>query len=219
MNNQTINNAIKKYNNNKEDTSFDVKVIKILVIIYGQDILNISNFKENILKYGLDENQLLLFEDELTNYLNTNNMSSFLTVYKILIDMIVLKYKDSYITNEEVSVYEQLFYEGKSINFLNNYWNEALYKINKNYNDKNSDLYNPYNNYLQRKNIDDIKALNNEKLTDFSKKRIEKYNKDTFNDDKELTTGNGFIDIIMMLAFICTQVMLGFIALGHFIRR
>ena len=132
----------------------------------------------------------------LQNQMENNNMSSFLTIYKILIDMIVLKYKDSYITNEEVANYEKLFYEGKSINFLNEYWNKALYEINKSKNG-NENSYNPYNNYLQRKNLDDIKAWNDEDLVKEQQKSLDKYYKNISDDinDKKISSGNGFVDI------------------------
>lgn len=227
--------GINKYIHNKEDNSFDVKIIKILAIIYNEiDLVNpilLNDYKlldKNLLKYLKNENELTKFKTSFNNYMINNDINAFLTLYKIIIDMIAMKYKDSFITEDEVKMYESYFFEGKSVSSLKEYWDKTLYRINHKITLEkiNENIYNPYIYYLQGKNLADLKELSNDELVSLNEEILKKYNLNL--DDKnlkekidkivykalhpmEFSTGNGFVDIIMIISFVSTVVMAGMV--------
>ncbi len=234
MQNDVLLNAISRYLINKEDQSFDVQIVRILVYIYSEaDLVNPFLIKDydlinnNLKRFGLEEESLNKFKKSLQNYLTTQNINDFLTIYKIIIDMIEKKYKDDFITEEEVKKYEEIFFKGRSIKALNDYWNKALYKINNKitFTEVNNNVFNPYAYYLQGKTLADIKEMSDEKLYYLNKKILRDYNikfddKNMLNKlnraiDKAmmpkgaLSSGNGFVDILMFLSFVATEIMVG----------
>ena len=245
MYNDPILNAIYKYTLNKNDQSFDVKIIRILIHIYNEiDIINpflVENYDlifNNIKKYGLSDEELQKFKDSLKLYMQYNEMDAMLTLYKILIDMIVKKHKDTFISKEEVAEYEKFFFQGKCINSLNKYWDKALYKINNKiiFKENNNNIFNPYAYYLQGKTLADIKEMSDEKLYYLNRKILKDYNikiddknvvnklnkainKIVFPKQVELTTGNGFVDILTFISFVATEIMVGIVIAVQFIMR
>lgn len=160
--NDAISSSIQNYlnyksNPNREEfNSFLVIVIRALTLIYGElDIINPyrtnneRGFNENIKKFGLSDNELLEFKEELQNYyLNDLNKVSneelFINIQKKLIDMFVLRKSHVLVTDEEVNEFKSLLYTKDDINpskfalynlytpnsvELINYLNSKLYEI------------------------------------------------------------------------------------------
>ncbi len=227
-------NAIAKYIDNKEAISFDTNIVRILIHIYNEiDFINpfllkdYSLIDKNLLRYGLPEEELVKFKNSFNRYMVNQSEDDFLTIYKIIMDMIAYKYKDDFITKEEVVEYENIFFKGKSVNALNKYWDSTLYKINNKikFTEARENVFNPYAYYLQGKTMADIKEMSNEKLYHLNRKILREYNIKV--DDKnminklniaiskammprgQLSTGNGFVDILMFLSFVATEIMVG----------
>ncbi len=244
MPNDTLLNAIAKYLNNKDDVSFETNIVRILIHIYNEiDFINpyllheYSLIDENILRYGLPKEELIKFKQVFTNYMQTHDTDAFLTVYKIIMDMILYKYKNSFITKEEVAEYEKIFFQGKSVNVLNKYWDKTLYKINNklSFKEVKENVFNPYAYYLQGKTMADIQEMSNESLYHLNLKILRDYNIKVDDSnlvnklnkaiDKammpkgQLSTGNGFVDILMFLSFVATEIMMGAIIAVQMLRR
>ena len=158
----------------------------------------------------MKQSELDKFYKYLDNYNKQNEVNDYLSVYKIIIDMIRLKYSDKYISNKEVKEYEKIFFEGKNINSLNDYWNKTLYEINYKFIDQNiKDIYNPYSIYTKGKSIKDLKK--NSKIFEKNENKLNEYlDKINKNDDKTtLSSGNKYVDMLLILAVVSTQIMLG----------
>lgn len=230
-----LDEAVQKYMHNKEDNSFDVKIIKILSLIYNEiDIINpilLHDYKlldANLMKYFKSLEELNKFKKAFSNYMIFKDINSFLTLYKLIIDMIALKYKDKYITEEEVRQFETYFFEGKSVKALKEYWDSTLYRINHKIRleEVRDNVYNPYIYYLQGKSLADLRELSNDELVSLNEQILKKYNL-SLNDRKlkqkidtivyralnplEFSTGNGFVDILMILSFTATVFLVGMI--------
>ena len=85
-------NAINKYMANKQDPSFEVKIVTILTHIYNEiDLINpilLNDYKllnQNLMKYLKNAEELVKFNDCLDNYVKTKDFNSFLTIFKIII--------------------------------------------------------------------------------------------------------------------------------------
>lgn len=243
MSEDVLVKAIEKYVANKNDSSFAVKIIKILALIYNEiDLVNPFLLKkyelidQNLKRYGLSNESLVKFKNSFAKYLKDKDMDSFLTLYKIIIDMIVKKYQNSFISAEEVAMYEKYFFEGKSLKALNEYWDKALYKINNKiiFTEVNENIFNPYAYYLQGKTLADIKDMSEDKLYLLNKKILREYNIKMDDENmisklnkalyKELytpkfSTGNGFVDALMIVSFVATEIMVAFVAYVGFVLR
>ncbi len=236
-------NAINKYMANKQDPSFEVKIVTILTHIYNEiDLINpilLNDYKllnQNLMKYLKNSEELVKFNDCLDNYVKTKDFNSFLTIYKIIIDMIEKKYKDKFITEEEVKDYEKFFFEGRSVQHLKEYWDKALYRINNKitFEKVNENVFNPYIYYLQGKNMADIKELSNEELIKLNEEILKKYhlslddnnlkgkiNKIVYKalNPPTLSSGNGFVDALMIVSFVATEILVGAVIAITLLRR
>ncbi len=243
MPNDALLYAISKYINNKEDISFETNIVRILIHIYNEvDFLkpyllhDYNLIDSNLLQYGLSKEELNKFKEKFNEYMLNHNNDAFLTIYKIIMDMIFYKYKNKFITDDEVKEYEKIFFQGRSVEALNKYWDKTLYKINNklSFTRTADKAFNPYGHYLQGKNMHDIKEMSDEKLYYLNCQKVRDYNAnidDTniFNKlnqvikkemlPKKLSSGNGFVDILMILSFIATEVMVGAIMAVQMIVR
>lgn len=197
--------------NNNSNNHLNNNVIRLLKIIYNNlDTTDKNKLNDNLKIYGLKQSELDKFYKYLDNYNKQNEVNDYLSVYKIIIDMIRLKYSDKYISNKEVKEYEKIFFEGKNINSLNDYWNKTLYEINYKFIDQNiKDIYNPYSIYTKGKSIKDLKK--NSKIFEDNENKLNEYlDKINRNDDKTtLSSGNKYVDMLLILAVVSTQIMLG----------
>lgn len=243
MPNDALLNAISKYTNNKEDISFETNIVRILIHIYNEvDFLkpfllhDYNLIDSNLLKYGLPKEELSKFKEKFNEYMLNHNSDAFLTIYKIIMDMIFYKYKNKFITDDEVKEYEKIFFQGRSVETLNKYWDQTLYKINNklSFTKPSDKAFNPYGYYLQGKNMHDIKEMPDKKLYYLNRRKVRDYNANIANANlfkkfnkvihkemlpKNLSSGNGFVDILMILSFIATEVMVGAIIAVQMIVR
>lgn len=160
--NEAINMAIRKYMrckdgiNSGELDTFEVVVIRTLILIYGElDIINpfkINNEKNldnNLKKFGLKDDVLVDFKERFLNFYKNKEdalavKQDFLNIQKILIDMFVLKKGHVLISDDEIEQFKKLLYTKEEINpykmmtyskytpdsdEIINYYNSEIYKI------------------------------------------------------------------------------------------
>lgn len=260
-----INNAFSKAVNNYTKSndnvqgvmynSFLVVVIRSLISIYSElDIINpmvIGDeelLKENLAKFGYDKtdievflSNLQLFDDfEVLN--ETNNVKKknpyFLLIEKDLINMLIKKKLNFFITEHELKVFYDLLYTPNSTNPLrvsynylmsNNEWEIDNYFKTEMKNNvkvvlpKEKHLLNPKAYEILNYNIEDIKNMSeteinkiNSLVFDYFKIRENAINKEYLlekaieameREKDKITSGNGYVDILLVLSVIITIVM------------
>lgn len=260
-----INNAFSKAVNNYTKSndnvqgvmynSFLVVVIRSLISIYSElDIINpmvIGDeelLKENLAKFGYDKtdievflSNLQLFDDfEVLN--ETNNVKKknpyFLIIEKDLINMLIKKKLNFFITEHELKVFYDLLYTPNSTNPLrvsynylmsNDEWEiDNYFKLEMKNNvkvvlPKEKHLLNPKAYEILNYNIEDIKNMSeteinkiNSLVFDYFKIRENAINKEYLlekaieameREKDKITSGNGYVDILLVLSVIITIVM------------
>lgn len=260
-----INNAFSKAVNNYTKSndnvqgvmynSFLVVVIRSLISIYSElDIINpmvIGDeelLKENLAKFGYDKtdievflSNLQLFDDfEILN--ETNNVKKknpyFLIIEKDLINMLIKKKLNFFITEHELKDFYDLLYTPNSTNPLrvsynylmsNNEWEIDNYFKTEMKNNvkvvlpKEKHLLNPKAYEILNYNIEDIKNMSeteinkiNSLVFDYFKIRENAINKEYLlekaieameREKDKITSGNGYVDILLVLSVIITIVM------------
>lgn len=260
-----INNAFSKAVNNYTKSndnvqgvmynSFLVVVIRSLISIYSElDIINpmvIGDeelLKENLAKFGYDKtdievflSNLQLFDDfEVIN--ETNNVKKknpyFLIIEKDLINMLIKKKLNFFITEHELKFFYDLLYTPNSTNPLrvsynylmsNNEWEIDNYFKTEMKNNvkvvlpKEKHLLNPKAYEILNYNIEDIKNMSeteinkiNSLVFDYFKIRENAINKEYLlekaieameREKDKITSGNGYVDILLVLSVIITIVM------------
>lgn len=260
--NVALTNAIKDYLNykttpdSKEYNSFLVNVIRMLVFIYGElDIINpyrtnniagLGGFDNNLQKFGLSDNELNEFKNQLmVYYQNESNLkllsSSFVTIQKLLISMFLLKKSHILISDDEVNIFKSMLYFKEDTNVFKvelynsltpnsseimNYFNSLLHEQKHNYVfTKHKDIALSQEAYqiagyniveVMNMNEKEIENVNNKvfhffriKDTDLNKrKRLEsaiEYYKKYGN---TITSGNGYVDTLLLAGFIATGLMI-----------
>lgn len=259
--NEAFEKAIVDYLNNKEQpegvmyNSFLVVVIRLLINIYGElDIINPyqikseKTFDDNLMKYGLNIEELAEFKRLLDGFyrIEKKNISSikreeniyFIETQKKIIDMFNLKKFNYGITDDERKEFFDLLYTPGtsnvlrlSYNFLNasniyeiaEYFKNAMLKEVKK-EEKEKDLL-PIETYklfginlpkLIKMNNEEITKLNNNiyKSFDISENAInkdyllEKSIKEYKMKNSPITTGNGYVDILLIMSVIVTTIMI-----------
>lgn len=259
--NEAFEKAIVDYLNNKEQpegvmyNSFLVVVIRLLINIYGElDIINPyqikseKTFDDNLMKYGLNIEELAEFKRLLDGFyrIEKKNISSikreeniyFIETQKKIIDMFNLKKVNYGITDDERKEFFDLLYTPGtsnvlrlSYNFLNasniyeiaEYFKNAMLKEVKK-EEKEKDLL-PIETYklfginlpkLIKMNNEEITKLNNNiyKSFDISENAInkdyllEKSIKEYKMKNSPITTGNGYVDILLIMSVIVTTIMI-----------
>lgn len=260
-----INNAFSKAVNNYTKSndnvqgvmynSFLVVVIRSLISIYSElDIINpmvIGDeelLKENLAKFGYDKtdievflSNLQLFDDfEVIN--ETNNVKKknpyFLIIEKDLINMLIKKKLNFFITEHELKVFYDLLYTPNSTNPLrvsynylmsndeseiDNYFKSEMKNNVKVVLPKEKHLLNPKAYEILNYNIEDIKNMSeteinkiNSLVFDYFKIRENAINKEYLlekaieameREKDKITSGNGYVDILLVLSVIITIVM------------
>lgn len=218
--------AIKNYIEGKKEDQFSYNIIKLLSYIYSEaDIINpykLGDFRlldTNLKKYGLTDLELEKFDTAFNKYVIYHNNDGFYTLYKIIMDMIALKHQKVPLSKEDVKRYEDIFFAGRTVKVLEDYWNNTLYKINNKSDKMVAKIY------LQKKSINDLKTLKHYKLVREKEEEISKYNqkletgrikakivKISNTPITPISSGNGFVDIIMILSFVATEVLVGAMA-------
>lgn len=218
--------AIKNYIEGKREDQFSYNIIKLLSYIYSEaDIINpykLGDFRlldTNLKKYGLTDLELEKFDTAFNKYVIYHNNDGFYTLYKIMMDMIALKHQKVPLSKEDIKRYEDIFFAGRTVKVLEDYWNNTLYKINNKSDKMVAKIY------LQKKSINDLKTLKHYKLVREKEEEISKYNqkletgrikakivKISNTPITPISSGNGFVDIIMILSFVATEVLVGAMA-------
>lgn len=218
--------AIKNYIEGKKEDQFSYNIIKLLSYIYSEaDIINpykLGDFRlldTNLKKYGLTDLELEKFDTAFNKYVIYHNNDGFYTLYKIMMDMIALKHQKVPLSKEDIKRYEDIFFAGRTVKVLEDYWNNTLYKINNKSDKMVAKIY------LQKKSINDLKTLKHYKLVREKEEEISKYNqklemgrikakivKISNTPITPISSGNGFVDIIMILSFVATEVLVGAMA-------
>ncbi len=236
--------------------SFLVVVIRMLVLLYGElDIINplVSKdediLKENLAKFGYDKMNVEAFLVDLEKYyeLELENGKRqikeknpfFISVQKMLINMLISKKLNFYITPEEVEEFYDLLYTPYaknplrvSYNFLmaddvleiDTYFKKEMHENVKEILPEEKHFLNVKAYELLNYSMDDIKKMNsseidnlNTQVYDFFKIRENAINKEYLlekaieaieRENNKVTSGNGYVDILLILSIICTAVML-----------
>ncbi len=260
-----INNAFSKAVNNYTKSndnvqgvmynSFLVVVIRSLISIYSElDIINpmvIGDeelLKENLAKFGYDKTDIEVFLSNLQLFddfevLNENNNVKkknpyFLIIEKDLINMLIKKKLNFFITEHELKVFYDLLYTPNSTNPLrvsynylmsndeweiDNYFKTEMKNNVKVVLPKEKHLLNPKAYEILNYNIEDIKNMSeteinkiNSLVFDYFKIRENAINKEYLlekaieameREKDKITSGNGYVDILLVLSVIITIVM------------
>lgn len=260
-----INNAFSKAVNNYTKSndnvqgvmynSFLVVVIRSLISIYSElDIINpmvIGDeelLKENLAKFGYDKTDIEVFLSNLQLFddfevINENNNVKkknpyFLIIEKDLINMLIKKKLNFFITEHELKVFYDLLYTPNSTNPLrvsynylmsndeweiDNYFKTEMKNNVKVVLPKEKHLLNPKAYEILNYNIEDIKNMSeteinkiNSLVFDYFKIRENAINKEYLlekaieameREKDKITSGNGYVDILLVLSVIITIVM------------
>lgn len=200
--------AIKKYilftekNHHDLATDYLVYVMMMLIFIYGKaDIMNpylarhkngAANLLHNLTKYGLSEEKVNKFFNDLNNYLERDNYNKvynlyknpyFLIILEDLIDMFYLKTLCVDVSKEEMKKFKNLLYSSKNSN-------SACRKLNELYNTNPDGALVYYSNIFSRKDYalmmipkkDNVLDMNVYKLFDLNEKDIIKLNSATLEE-------------------------------------
>lgn len=261
--NEAFESAVKKYidlgkiNNEIVANSFEVMVLKMLAVIYGEtDIINPyiikseKSFKQNITKFGYSVEEYEDFKTEFLEYyyLEEENKNLqlkkangyFIKIQKKLIDMFFLKKANYRITEDEEKSFFDLLYTSKTTNPLRMSYN---YLTAKNYREVEDYFYAKLEESQEtpeppkKSNVLNIEAYEilNYSLTDIANmdsESVDKLNENVYNffdieEDAEnksdllneaisnykrynsrLTSGNGYVDILLVFGIVMTGVLL-----------
>ena len=259
--NNAFTKAVDNYMNSNDNVqgimynSFLVVVVRILISIYSElDIVNpmvIGDeelLKENLAKFGYPKMDvevflanLQLFDDfEIANEHEQIKQKNpyFVIIQKELVDMLIKKKLNFYLTENEVREFYDLLYTPYSMNPLRVSYNflmaknvlEIDYYFKTSMRDNVKMVLPKEKHYLNVKayemlnySMDDIKKLDssevdkiNSQVYDYFKIRENAINKEYLLDKaieasmmekNKVTSGNGYVDILLVLSIICTVVM------------
>ena len=178
--------AIKKYvlftekNHHDLATDYLVYVMMMLTFIYSKaDIMNpylarykngASNLLHNLTKYGLREEKVNKFFNDLNNYLERDNYNKvcnqyknpyFLIIQEDLIDMFYAKWQSVDVSKEEMKKFKNLLYSSKNSN-------AACRKLNELYNTNLDGALVYYSNIFSRKDYAIMMIPKKERILDMS---------------------------------------------------
>ncbi len=263
--NESIDVAIKSYLNSQNEpnkleyNSFLVTIIRILFVIYGKlDIINpyknnnISIFDNNLKKYGLSDEALNEFKDNMLKYYQIEKINEtseikqvneyYLKIQKNLIDMLVLKKDKALLTNEEQKDFEDLlfssnaddpykiaynFLHSSDHNYVDEYYKYKMFEEDRTVIEEERLYLDPTSYYILKYNIESVKnsptaELNRINDEVFNYFKVDKNDSDKINKldiairnylkyNNRITSGNGFVDGLLLLAIISTCVMVYFV--------
>lgn len=218
--NEAIDEAIKLYvtSSFNQDgliyNSFLVIVIRTLILIYGEDrILNPYYLKDeqafyrNLTIYGYNLTDVYLFRDALLSFYQEDKenkkakyqkpITFFQSVIEYLIDMFIMKKKNTNVDYLEEEKFLELIY----VNNVDAYRYSYKYLMDKN-NLTEKYYYTKLNGFDITKTfnmeIEDLKIFNNQEKTTM----IDEI-KNLFK--TKLTSGNGYVDILLLMSVIATS--------------
>ena len=236
--------------------SFLVVVIRMLVAIYSElDIINPKIIddedllKENLAKFGYDKSDVLVFLSNIQLFWDFENENDkrkvkkknpyFILIQKELVDLLIKKKLNFYLTEAEVREFYDLLYTPYSKNPLRVSYNflqasdvmevDKYFKVQMKNNvkvilPKEKQLLNAKAYEILNYSFDNIKNLEssevdkiNSQVYDYFKIRENAINKEYLlekaieaieRENNKVTSGNGYVDILLVLSVICTVLML-----------
>ncbi|MDD4705589.1 MAG: hypothetical protein PHS24_00035 [Bacilli bacterium] len=204
-----------------------------------------ESFKKNLLLYGLKESEMEMFikymrdYDSWLNSLHEETKTKLLTqIETIMINMVLLKSNFHKITEKEIEKYNNFFdptdgdivklqdliVEDKT--FISGLWKRKRFQLKADISLEtiqpellSPDIYQKYG-----LSIDDVKKLSNIKINEINEK-IEKEETNNEGDKPKfdpkklvLTSGSGFVDTIVLLSIMATEIMVGLVIAFSFLR-
>lgn len=251
--NPAIENGIQAYNACKSGEhyskmyKFEMLVIKILTIIYGENSIifpykidNERAFKCNLLIYDLKDTDLKRFINMMQKYYDfmeeykSEKMAVGIIneIERILIDMLKRRAKYKQYSSQEISMLDQIFASHLNYNEIKEYSSNSLFikeywlNTKENLTDTQIKMININPDLLSREeyakygyDIRTIACLSIEEISEINNSiQIEKEygcrsgKKSLFQRmNISLSTGNGYVDKLMLCSIISTEIMLGII--------
>ena len=222
------------------------KIYGDINILNPYRIDNENSFKSNLIMYGLKVSEMEEFISLMNDYskwLNSEknvgktDLTSKIEI--ILINMIIERNKSNKFTDEELEFFDKYF-DPKNNNFatLHNlitkdlsivpmYWSRKKSLLGGNIKFKliRNDLLSSstYDKYGLDKEL--LEKMSEEKVRNINNRILEKEREDKKRSTKFIpkniiiTSGNGFVDTLMLLSIMTTEIMIGIMIALYFIRR
>ena len=222
------------------------KIYGDINILNPYRISNVNSFKSNLIMYGLKKEEMEKFislMDEYSKWLNSSNNVGKTTITSsiefILINMIIERNKNTKFTEEDIVFFDKFFDPKnnnfsklhslitKDINMVPMYWSRKKVLLDNNIKFKkirndllSSQIYDKYGldkNDVSKMSEDQVRNINNRIVN--NEKVSEDRNK-KFNPKKIIiTSGNGFVDTLMLLSIMTSEILVGIMVALYFIRR
>ena len=219
-------------------TKILVNIYGEINIINPYKAKNEDAFKENLMIYGLKDSELNMFFNYMNEYgiyLKTpsNDLKTVLPIQinSLIINMIIYKNSIQNLTEEELKSYDEYFnsknqYLSKYMElivedseFIPKLWERKKTQLEKNllFNTIKPDLLTPEMYTKYGLSIDEIKNLTNEEIKEINDKIKIDDNSNGGGATKEkpkqlvLSSGSGFVDTIVLLSIVVTEIMVGLI--------
>lgn len=221
------------------------KIYGDLNIINPYRIGNENSFKSNLIMYGLKVSEMEEFIKLMSDYskwLNSEKQVGKTDITSkieiILINMVIERNKNNKFTVEEIEFFDKYFdpvnnnfatlHEliTRDVSIVPMYWNRKKVLLNSVLKFKlirndllSSSLYNKYG--LDKEQLE---GMSEEKLRNINNRILEKEKLDDKRKKKFIpknliiTSGNGFVDTIMLLSIMTTEIMIGIMIALYFIR-
>jgi len=221
------------------------KIYGKLNILNPYKIKNENSFKSNLIMYGLKVSEMeefITLMNDYSKWLNSEknvgktDLTSKIEI--ILINMIIERNKVNKFTKEEIEFFDKFFDPKnnnlatlhnlitKDVNIVPMYWERKKSLLHSGLKLKpiRKDLLSSstYDKYGIDK--DDMSKLSEEKVRNINNRIIEKEKEDNKRNKKFIpkniiiTSGNGFVDTLMLLSIMTTEIMIGIMIALHFLR-
>ena len=222
------------------------KIYGELNILNPYKIKNEYSFKSNLIMYGLKVSEMEEFislMEEYSEWLNSEKSvgkTSITSKIEIcLINMIIVRNKTKKFMNDEIEFFDKFFDPinnnfatlhnliTKDINIIPMYWSRKKTLLNTNIKFKairhdllSSSTYDKYGldkNEISKMSEDKVKNINNRIIE--KEKEDNKRKKKFIPKNLIITSGNGFVDTLMLLCIMTTEIVIGIIIALYFVRR
>lgn len=207
-------------------------------ILNPYTIKNEKNFRSNLMIYDASEadiDKLINLLNEYNVWLNSNSRDKndiIESIFIILGKLVILKQQSvGKLPDDELTFYEELFslkdqqikriveLSAISIQGVLNAWNKAQKEIEEANKPKPSPLLSEEEYQRYGISIEDVSNLPENKILELNETIKEREENGTINGGttKEkplqyvLTSGNGFVDALVLLSIMCTEIMIGVI--------
>lgn len=221
------------------------KIYGDINILNPYRIDNQNSFKSNLIMYGLSvkkQEEFIKLMNDYSIWLNsTKNVGKTDITSKIellLIDMIIERNKEIKFSDDEIEFFNKYFDPKdnnfsklhelitKDVNIVPMYWDKKKVLLNNNLKFKlvrndllSNSIYSKYNidkEEISKMSEDKVRNINNRIIE--SEKEKEKRSKKFIPKNIIITSGSGFVDTIMLLSIMTTEIMIGIFIALRFIR-